>query len=186
MRYTSAILFLVALASSGCSSLIARCGYYPDDTTTIEKVRQKFGEPTARGIHDRLPYEEFHTRLMIAEPLRGASLGLGFAFTFGLSEVIAFPYELCRTGAHRARPRHSLRVRFCRYSDALLRRGGMVGSPKFGVCTTRPAAPMQRQAHRRRHRPAADIQVPYGRYSTSRTMGRKAPITDYPGGGSSG
>ncbi len=100
MRYTSAILFLVALASSGCSSLIARCGYYPDDTTTIEKVRQKFGEPTARGIHDRLPYEEFHTRLMIAEPLRGASLGLGFAFTFGLSEVIAFPYELCRTGAH--------------------------------------------------------------------------------------
>jgi hypothetical protein len=100
MRCTSGILLLFALAASGCSSLIARSGYYPGELKTVQEVHDKFGEAIAGGTHDGYSYEEFHTHLKIADWMRGVQLGMGFAYTFGLFEIVMFPSELCRTGAN--------------------------------------------------------------------------------------
>lgn len=63
---------------------------------TREEVHQSFHQPTAILTHGSDIVEEYHTRRKIAEPMRGAGLGMGFAMTCGLTEFIAFPCECYR------------------------------------------------------------------------------------------
>jgi hypothetical protein len=111
MRCASLILIATTtLLSNGCAALIARSGEHLGTLTTREKVHEKFGEPLARGTVEEqpregypfptlgLPFEEFRTRRKIAEPSRSASLGMSAVMTFGLGELIMFPYELYLLG----------------------------------------------------------------------------------------
>jgi len=98
MRYANFCLIASALLSNGCSVLIARSGVDLHTLTTREKVHEKFGKPSASGTAEGKPFEEFRTRRKIAEPFRGDLLGMSFAWTWGLAEVITFPYELYLLG----------------------------------------------------------------------------------------
>lgn len=95
MRY---IVLVLLLLSSGCSCLIARSGKDLRPLKTKQQIHEEFGEPVASGISDGKPYEVFHTRQKISEHLRASSLGMGFGMSFGLVELVQFPYELYLQG----------------------------------------------------------------------------------------
>jgi hypothetical protein len=98
MRYKSLSLIVIALLSTGCSALIAKSGDDLSVLTTKELVHAKFGNPSTSGIAEGLSFEAFRTRRHIADPVRASSCGMGAIMTCGITELIAFPYELSLLG----------------------------------------------------------------------------------------
>lgn len=98
IRLSCLILIASALLSSGCSAIIAQSGADLSGLTTKEKVHEKFGDPAASGASEGFFFEDYQTRRKISEPLRSAHLGMSIAMTYGLGELIAFPYEFSLLG----------------------------------------------------------------------------------------
>jgi hypothetical protein len=101
MRIAWLLLVAIAVLSSGCSLLIARSGKDLSAVTTKSQVRAKLGEPSASGVADGQPFEEYHTRWKISEEGTGRymSYGMGLGMTYGTIELFAFPYELYLLGS---------------------------------------------------------------------------------------
>ena len=98
----SACLLLIASTPllGGCSCLVASSGKDLRLLTTKGEVRAQMGEPTRSGVVEGKAFDEYRTRRKISEEgtVRMAGAGMGFAMTFGASELITFPVELCTAG----------------------------------------------------------------------------------------
>jgi hypothetical protein len=100
MRYLGLLLIMTCVGSSGCSALIVESGVDLHDLRTREQVHEQFGEPAASRTAEGRVVEEFCTCQKIAEPMRGAHLGMTVVMTYGLGEFVAFPIELYNLGRH--------------------------------------------------------------------------------------
>lgn len=89
---------MIAILSSGCSFLIAYAGKDLSKLETREKVHEVFNKPTLAGYEDNRFFEEFRTRRKVSESLRASHLAMSVPMTFGLGELVAFPYELYLLG----------------------------------------------------------------------------------------
>ena len=98
MRLRCLLPACLALASVGCSSLIARSGTDPYALADREQVHRMFGTPSTSKTSETESFEEFRTRRKFSEEDRVAGLNLCGAVTLGLSEFYVFPAELCRLG----------------------------------------------------------------------------------------
>lgn len=143
-----AILLFVGstFPTTGCSALVAVSGTDPASLTTREQVHAKFGTPTATGLEDGNPFEEYWTRRKIAENRKFLDLWSGAGFTLGFGELIQFPQELCIAGT---RSLLGQTLRFV-YDDAgnvtaITHEGEHVSlhSPREPVPSNSPADPKQ-------------------------------------------
>lgn len=99
MRGLSLLLIAGFLPFSGCSVLIARSGFDLQDLKSREQVHKEFGPPrTSETIDDGLA-EHYRTRRKLSNELEATQFGIGFAMTFGIGEIYAFPYELYLVGS---------------------------------------------------------------------------------------
>jgi hypothetical protein len=96
LRLSCVLFALVALISSGCSSLVAYSGQDLKTLATRDQVHQEFGEPIVSETIDGISFEEFVTRRKISEQERAVGLNMASTMTGGLIEFIALPAELYR------------------------------------------------------------------------------------------
>ena len=96
LRLSYTALMLLALISSGCSSLVAYSGQDLKSLATRAQVHQEFGEPIHSETVDGASFEEFLTRRKISEQERAVGLNMASSMTGGLIEFIALPAELYR------------------------------------------------------------------------------------------
>lgn len=96
LRLNCVLFVLVALISSGCSSLVAYSGQDLKSLATRDQVHQEFGEPIISETVDGTSFEEFLTRRKISEQERSVGLNMASTMTGGLIEFIALPAELYR------------------------------------------------------------------------------------------
>jgi YD repeat-containing protein len=95
------LLLLIASlpATGGCSLMIARSGLDLDRFKTREQVQGCFGHPITTGTEEGKTFECYRTHRKISDETGyKMNLGMGVAMTFGIGEVIAFPYELILVG----------------------------------------------------------------------------------------
>jgi hypothetical protein len=88
------VCFAIVSLNGCCSVMIVESGKDLSKLPTSDEVHQRFGQPCAVGVIDGYSYEDYLTRQKIAEPVRGAALGMGVAYTYGLGEFLALPSEL--------------------------------------------------------------------------------------------
>lgn len=94
MRYALLLLIAPALLATGCSIFIAKAGKELPHLRTREEARTNFGPPTAEGVDDGKPFEEFKSRGKIAEKFRAGTHSMALGMTMGLYEFYLFPREL--------------------------------------------------------------------------------------------
>jgi hypothetical protein len=94
------VLVFCAALSNGCSMLIAQSGKDLNICATREEVRAELGEPCASGVEEGKRFEEYRSRWKISEAGSYGCLtyGMGFAMTFGASELLLFPQALYLLG----------------------------------------------------------------------------------------
>jgi hypothetical protein len=138
MRIVLLPLVAGVLSSAGCTGLVISSGTDLGALPTREEVRAKFGTPVASGTEEGKQYEDFRTRRKIAEPDKMIYLLMGYAYTFGLGEVVWFPHQSF-VAARRSIVGQDLRFYFDEAGNVTAARhdGGWV----TGVPRTRPATP---------------------------------------------
>lgn len=94
MRYALLLLLVPALMATGCSLFIAKAGEDISHIKTRGDAHAEFGPPTADGVDDGLPFEEFQTRRKISEPFRASTHSMALGMTMCLYEFYLFPREL--------------------------------------------------------------------------------------------
>jgi len=100
MRVALSMLVVVML-SSGCAGLIASTGKDLTVFQTKSELRAYLGEPTWTGVIDGEEFDEFCTRLKVADrPYSYASPGYAMVlfWTCGTCELLLVPYEFYRIG----------------------------------------------------------------------------------------
>jgi hypothetical protein len=91
------LIFSCSFWSSGCSAGIAFCGEDVKKLTTKDEVRESLGKPDQCVEADGGGSDEYHTHMKISEPtVAGVSFIMGVE-TFGLFELVGFPYVMCET-----------------------------------------------------------------------------------------
>jgi hypothetical protein len=94
MRWVYPILVVCAFLQCGCSALMSECGKDVSYLSTKEQVHALFGQPIASGqLFDQKgeagSWEEFHTRKIVANPLReDPCYGMSVIMTYGLGEIL--------------------------------------------------------------------------------------------------
>ena len=91
------LLIATALSTPGCSAFIALSGTSLQVLSRREQVHDSFGEPSVTQKERDKVVEEYRTRRKLSEPSAVGNL-MAFVGTVGLSEFIAFPYELYQLG----------------------------------------------------------------------------------------
>lgn len=94
MRYALLLLIGPSLLATGCSMFIAKAGKDISLLKTRGDAHAEFGPPTAAGMDDGLPFEEFQTRRKISEPFRASTHSMALGMTICLYEFYLFPREL--------------------------------------------------------------------------------------------
>src|SRR5207248_186044 len=89
--------------SAGCTVFLTSSGKDLGTLETRDQVRREFGQPTATGISEGHPYEDFLSYRKIAEPEKGTYLVMGDIATLGLGELVWFPTELYRVSCRSIR-----------------------------------------------------------------------------------
>ena len=82
------------LCCTGCGALLTQAGTNVSNIPTRDMVHQEFGKPSAAGVEDGHPYEDFVTYRKIAEPEAGEGLVILDLSTAFLAEAVLFPMEL--------------------------------------------------------------------------------------------
>lgn len=95
MRYALLLLVAPTLLTTGCSIYIAQAGKDVSHLRTRQDAHEEFGAPTAEGVEDGRPFEEFQTRRKVAEKFRGGTHSMALGMTLFLYEFYLFPRELC-------------------------------------------------------------------------------------------
>jgi hypothetical protein len=98
MRVVRLVLALTAVLPAGCAALVAKTGTDTTRFATREQVRAEFGPPDETGEEKDEPFDQFRTRRKIADSHHSASLGMSWAMTFGLADLVEFPRELILVG----------------------------------------------------------------------------------------
>jgi YD repeat-containing protein len=96
MRLFRLLAVLTAALPTGCTALVASVGTDTRRFDTRDQVRAEFGPPDETGEKYGEPFDQYRTRRKIVNSLASASLGEGWAMTFGLIELVAFPRELAQ------------------------------------------------------------------------------------------
>ena len=97
MRLFCFLLIASTAITSGCASLIAKCGKDLEPFKTREQIHEQLGEPTKKGEDNGLAYEEFTTRQKIAEKMvhrYSVGYAMMWYFTLGTIDVVCVPCEL--------------------------------------------------------------------------------------------
>lgn len=98
MRIARRLLIATACLSGGCAAMIARSGKDLAHLETREEVHAKLGTPSACGVGECGPYEEFRTHWKIARPYDlkyfGPGYAMGLFLTCGAIDLILVPQEL--------------------------------------------------------------------------------------------
>ncbi len=94
------ILLSAVVGATGCGALVKVSGTDVNDFTTRTAVQKEFGKPSATGVEEGRPYEEYVTHLKLAEPGSAEGLTILDASTFFLAEFVLFPTELYRAADH--------------------------------------------------------------------------------------
>jgi hypothetical protein len=75
--------------------LIVLSGFNLGELRTCQAVQEKFGTPDQSGVlPDGGTFDQITTRRKIAHPFDQGMYCYTVGFTFGLSELICFPYQL--------------------------------------------------------------------------------------------
>jgi YD repeat-containing protein len=96
MRYARLFLPFLAAFACGCSCMIAGVGKDLGDVETKAEMHDALGEPVARGLANGEPYEEFRTRMVIADDQSASDEGYALLLfiSCGTSELVTVPYQL--------------------------------------------------------------------------------------------
>ncbi len=91
------VLIGAILSCTGCGACLTQVGTNVSTFPTREVVHQELGQPTASGVVEGQPYEEFVTHRVIAQPEAGVGVTMLDCTTFFLAELVLFPYEIYLT-----------------------------------------------------------------------------------------
>jgi hypothetical protein len=97
LRMAGSLLLFCNLLCAGCSALIAYSGEDVRKLANKEQVHESFGTPTRYGNEQGRDFEEYHTRKKISEDQVAGGSIIADASTFGLLELVLFPYAVCHT-----------------------------------------------------------------------------------------
>jgi hypothetical protein len=94
MRHSSFAVFVIAFLLPGCSAFVAATGTDVNALETREAVHAKLGQPLRATTSEEGVTEEFHSRRKFSDPTSFGACMMGFGMTMGLSEFVAFPWQL--------------------------------------------------------------------------------------------
>jgi hypothetical protein len=98
MRRFRLLAVLTAALPTGCTALVASIGTDTSRFDTREQVRAEFGVPDLVGETNGQPYDQFHSRRMIADQLHASHEVMASGMTLGLYEFVGLPNELVLVG----------------------------------------------------------------------------------------